>query len=87
MILLNSCEAACYNFKYNNCFYLLVVYKLVFLVSRSDSRNRSFLYHLFFAGGRMVDDEKAWLLYFVLPFNVGSIIYIYYIYIIDPTFI
>ena len=33
-------------------YYLSVssVYKLVFLVSSSDSRNRSFLYHLFFAG-------------------------------------
>ena len=32
------------------CIYSIVVYKLVFLVSRSDSRNRSFLYYLPFAG-------------------------------------
>ena len=44
-------------------FYLLLVYKLVFLVSSSDSRNRSFLYHLFFAGRMPVDDEKAPLLH------------------------
>ena len=35
---------------WRNNYYSIVVYKLVFLVSRSDSRNRSFLYHLPFAG-------------------------------------